>query len=290
MNKDEFCRQVSSLAIRSILYEVTVAPKPGLVDRLNCGAHNDMDIFTFIDSASVLQPYFYHCLKKGMDFKGEDFTKLMEEIRPLGIEAERAMFHATEGINTHKGAIFSFGVICAALGSIFLEERTGDLEALTLVNRVKEISKGVSQELEEAKGKKELTYGEKLYLSYGVKGIRGEVESGFETVMTYSLPLLKDLLRNKEYRINDVLVEVLLVLIRYTEDSNILGRQGLEALDYAQKEAERILKRGGFLSQEGRVLVEEMDKDFIRKNISPGGAADLLAVTLFLYYMEEMSL
>ncbi len=290
MNKNEFCKEVSSLALRSILYEVTVAPKPGLVDRLNCGAHNDMDIFTFLDSASVLQPYFYHCLKKGMDFNGKDFTKLMEEIRPLGIEAERAMFHATEGINTHKGAIFSFGVICAALGSIFLEERTRALEALTLVNRVKEISKGVSQELEEAKGKKELTYGEKLYLSYGVNGIRGEVESGFETVMTYSLPLLKDLLKNKKYRINDVLVEVLLVLIRYTEDSNILGRQGLEALDYAQKEAERILELGGFLSQEGRILVEEMDKDFIRKNISPGGAADLLGVTLFLYYIEEMRL
>lgn len=290
MDNNKFCRQISSLCIKSILYEVTVAPKPGLVDRMNCGAHDDMDIFTFLDSASVLQPYFYHCVKKGLEFTDEDPTKLMIEIRPLGIEAEKIMFEATGGINTHKGVIFSFGVICAAVGSLFREKKNKTLDQMTVVNRVKEITKGISRELEEAKDKEELTYGEKLYLNYGVKGIRGEVEFGFETVVNYSLPILDSLLKKQKYSLNDVLVDTLLHLIRRTEDSNILGRQGLDGLRYAQEEADKALGLGGYLSQEGRLFVEQMDKDFIKRNISPGGAADLLGVTLLLYYIGKISL
>ena len=94
---------ISSLAMKSMIYEVAVSPKPGLVDRFNSGAHKDMDFFTFIDSSMIFMDYFYKCTMTGIEFKEEDYSLLLKSIRPLGIEAEKKMFAATNGINTHKG-------------------------------------------------------------------------------------------------------------------------------------------------------------------------------------------
>ena len=145
---------------------------------------------------------------------------------------------------------------------------------------------GITKELEEAKSKEKLTYGEKLYLKYGVKGIRGEVQSGFETVREHSMPVLNDLL-NKNMHINDILVHVLLNLMAYSEDSNILGRHNMETLDFVKEKAQAALKHGGYLTPYGKLFVGEMDKYFIEKKISPGGSADLLAVTIMLYILEN---
>src|SRR5699024_6679000 len=105
-----FCNKISSMSIKSILYEVAATPKTGLVDRKNSGAHKDMDFFTFINSSSVLGSYFYNCTKAGIEFKGNDYRDLLKDIRPIGMEAEKDMFKATNNINTHKGIIFSQGI------------------------------------------------------------------------------------------------------------------------------------------------------------------------------------
>lgn len=287
MIKEEFCNSISSLCIRSILFEVSASPKPGLVDRYNSGAHKDMDIFTFMTSSSVLYSYFHKCAQAGIYFQGNNYRHLLKGIRPLGIRAEEAMFRATEGVNTHKGLIFSLGIIAASAGSLFNTDKSNYYISNNIANRVQLVASGVTEELKKISDKKELTYGEALYQKYETRGIRGEVEGGFPTVYNHSLPIFTKLMEENKFHINDILVHTLLYLIAYTEDSNILGRQGLEELIYAQNQAKNALDLGGFLTKKGKEAVMKMDKEFIRKNISPGGAADLLAVTFFIYYLGK---
>lgn len=287
MNNRGFCDFVSNIAIKSILFEVSASPKPGLVDRYNSGAHKDMDFFTFLRSSSVLGPYFYDCTKAGIRFNGKSFEQLLMDIRPMGIRAEKDMFKATNGINTHKGIIFSMGIIAAAVGSLFKEKGKTSFDYLEVSQRIKMISKDITKELDHIRDLDNLTYGEKLYIKFGTMGIRGEVESGFQTVVNISLPVLEQLLLDKTRHINDILIQVLLHLVAYTEDSNILGRHDMEILNYAQKEAQRALDLGGAFTEEGKSYINSMDKDFIVKNISPGGSADLLAVSLMMYILNK---
>ncbi len=287
MTNHEFSNYISSLIIKSMLYEVSTTPKPGLVDRANPGAHKDMDFFTFIDSSVVFYDYFYNCVKTGLDFQAKDFTDLLIQIRPIGIKAEEQMFLATNNINTHKGLVFSFGIIAAALGSLYRENKNIYFSPLEISDRVKLISRGITVELTDPDINKNITYGEKLYNKYKTTCIRGEVESGFKTVIEHSLPVLEKLIEERVHHINDICVQVLLHLIVNTVDCNILGRHNKKKLKYAQLSAKNILKDGGYLSVVGKRDIVDMDRDFIKNNISPGGAADLLAITLMFYFLEN---
>lgn len=287
MKKEEFFKYIRDLCIKSIIYEVMVSPKPGLVDRYNSGSHSDMDVFTFIDSAISLNDYFYHCTRLGYEFNGVDCTEILTSIRPIGIEAEKYMFRATNEVNTHKGLIFSLGIIAASTGFLFKIKNHIYFDENEISKLVMEITKGLSSELKEAHNKEQLTYGEKLYKKYGVKGIRGEVESGFDTVLKYSLPVLERLMDENKYCINDILMNVLLNLMANTEDSNILGRQNMETLTYVKEISQKALELGGYFTSKGKGYIENMDKEFIEKNISPGGSADLLAITIMFYILKN---
>lgn len=282
----DICQYISELAVKSMLFEVSATPKPGLVDRHNAGAHKDMNFYTFMESCAALGHTFYRCGQIGHEFQGETLKELMNALRPVGVEAEKRMFKATKGINTHKGLIFSLGIIAAAAGLQYRETQRLPLDIDELCNKIKEMTRGiVERELAVRKTDDSLTYGEKLYQRYGIKGIRGEVESGFHTVRTHALPILQQLI-SRDQDINDALVQVLLHLMVVTEDSNVLGRHDWETLEYVKSSARRVLAIGGIFSEEGRKKIIEMDRDFIRRNISPGGSADLLAVALMLYFLS----
>ncbi|WP_352418864.1 triphosphoribosyl-dephospho-CoA synthase CitG [Proteiniborus sp.] len=284
-----FCEYISQIAIKSMLLEVSATPKPGLVDRNNPGAHKDMDFNTFIES-SVSQVYtFYNCASEGLKFEGKDNKELLKVIRPIGIQGENKMFNATKGVNTHKGLIFSFGIIAAAAGLQYKKTNKLKMDTDGICNFVKEIAEGiVSRELEHLNNQEALTYGEGLFKKYGIKGIRGEVELGFPTVRCYSLPIFRELMKGAG-NINDNLVHVLLHLMTITEDVNILGRHGIDELEYVKSTAKEILSLGGMFTEKGRQKIHEIDIEFIHRNISPGGSADLLAVTLMLYFLENPS-
>jgi len=113
---EEVCSSVAALAVRALLYEVNTTPKPGLVDRNNCGSHKDMNTFTFLNSAAALWPYFHQCAKTGYysTETGSAPAEVFSSLRKHGRAAELTMYHATGGVNTHKGAVFSLGIICAA--------------------------------------------------------------------------------------------------------------------------------------------------------------------------------
>ncbi|AOT73043.1 triphosphoribosyl-dephospho-CoA synthase CitG [Geosporobacter ferrireducens] len=283
---NDFCLTVAETAIKSMLYEVSATPKPGLVDRRNSGAHKDMNFLTFMSSSAVLFDTFYRCAIEGMNFTTQDYPVLLERIRPFGIEGEKKMFAATNGVNTHKGLVFSLGIIAAALGSLYKEKKESIADAQEICKRVQEIAVDLCKELGMRTEKRAQTYGEKLYERYNIKGIRGEVASGFKTVLKYGLPVMKKYTSCDE-DLNNVFVQVLLHLMSETEDSNILGRHDHGTLEYVKQSAEIALQLGGVFTKEGMEYIIFLDREFISRNISPGGSADLLAVTIMLYLLEQ---
>jgi triphosphoribosyl-dephospho-CoA synthase len=91
----------------------------------------------------------------------------------------------------------------------------------------------------------------------------------------------------KTFHINDILVQTLLHLMSVNEDSNIVARHDLEMLEWVRQYAEQVINYGGMLTPKGIEMVKEMDSEFIRKNISPGGSADLLAVTVMFDFLSQ---
>ena len=127
-----------------------------------------------------------------------------------------------------------------------------------------------------------------MYLRYGVTGVVGEAERGFPSVMRISLPVYRRM-RERGFSVNDAICEALLHLIAKTADTNILGRHDMETLRYAQRSAMLAIEAGGMRTESGKSAVSEMDADFSARMISPGGSADLIAITHFLYEAENLS-
>ena len=285
--KLEMAERIGQSAVTALLYEVSATPKPGLVDRLNSGAHRDMDFFTFMASSAALGPFFFDCARQGAQFEGEDPAALFSLLRNPGKAAERSMFRATGGVNTHKGLIFSLGIISAAAAYCQRDDPARQSQQVEHVcNTVSAMTRGIcARELGQTESGRKPTYGEQLYREYGMKGVRGEAESGFATVRTHTLPVLNGLLSYGKYSLNDSLVQTLLHLIAVNDDTNIAARGGPGALRYAKEYAAQVLAVGGALTPHGMEAVHQMDRDFIERNISPGGSADLLAVTVMFHLL-----
>jgi len=289
-DKIVFAREIEAIALRSLVYEVSATPKPGLVDRNNSGAHSDMDFFTFLDSSCVLGETFYHCTIAGIEHDG-DITTLLNEIRPIGLRGEKKMFSITNDVNTHKGLVFSLGILCAAIGYLYQKKPNHNWSSDDICNQVRCMTEGlVDRELKNKEFNRQLTYGEELYVKYGITGIRGEVASGFETVRKYGLPIFKELMESEAGSLNDRMVQVLVHLMAHSEDSNILGRHNMEMLERVQNYAKKIIELGGIFSEEGFRAIKELDKWCIKHWVSPGGSADLLAVTIMLYFSERLNI
>lgn len=284
--KHPLVSRIGAAAVEAILYEVSATPKPGLVDRANAGAHSDMDFFTFLSSAASLRGYFDNCAAEGMRCTGEPLQALYPRLQPIGMAAEKAMFQMTGGVNTHKGAIFSLGILSGAAG--WAAGQGAPLTAYTLCHLASRMCEGLSEAAFSGLSRKHpsaLTRGERMYLFFGARGVRGEVQDGFPTVQNVALPLYRTE-RLAGCSVNDALVDVLLTLMAETADTNILGRHDPSTLEYVQKCAAAAIRLGGMQTELGRAALLSMDQEFIQRWISPGGSADLTAVTHFLYELE----
>lgn len=306
---DDLIAQVGNLALTATLYEVSAAPKPGLVDPFSRGAHSDMDYFTFLASAAALAPFFVDFARIGAEFAGES-PGLLAELRKLGIEAEKAMYAATQGINTHKGLIFSMGLACAAAGKLLVSDRRAEISDRSAVisgciQEVADIVSGITVRelvsLVEAEmllasdtirannavvPSIDLSAGEQSFIKYGIRGVRGEAEDGFPSVINHALPRLHfDLLAGMSW--NDAMVDALLILYLKVDDTTVLKRAGSDGLAYVRAQAAAALSRGGMRLMENRDFVQKLDADFSQRGISPGGCADLLAVTAFLEMLSN---
>jgi len=280
---------IAEYAVRALLYEVSTTPKPGLVDRNNSGSHKDMDFYTFMNSAAALWPYYEECALIGQQKAGEPSQNTFYALRNIGKKAENRMLRATRGVNTHKGAIFSLGIVAAAAGRVgvrtLFSESDRTMSELIL-NECKEMTQGlVSHDFEGCTLQNAKTVGEQLFAEYGITGIRGQMEAGLPAVSEYGLPLLKRLLLEGKSK-DEAGISVLMEIIAHTTDTNLIHRSNVDVQRSEAARAEELLEK-----TPGRcldiTLLEEIDQDYISKNLSPGGSADLLAVCWFLYTLDE---
>ncbi len=316
--RDRAADQAASAAVRGLLYEVSTTPKPGLVDRNNSGSHRDMDFFTFLDSSASLIPWFREFFCLGWDHSGEPDEQLFERLRYAGQRAETAMFSATGGINTHKGLVFASAILCGALGkvhagrelplpmeNVLLECRKlgecslTDLKKLADTHSVPDSKKHnvsshssdealsdpkkVSASDFKAYSMLPPTNGERIFTTYGIQGARGEAAAGFPSAVWIGLPALKKWL-SAGFSLNDAAAMTLLTLISEVDDTNMVHRGGPELAKKSKEQAKHLLST---VTQENfKETLNSLDQQYINDHLSPGGCADLLAVSLMFHFLE----
>lgn len=246
---------VADLAERALRLELDTTPKPGLVDRRDNGAHKDMDYALMSKSISALRPYLTRLAVESA--KDIDSAKIKE----IGIEAEKAMLKATGGVNTHKGALFCIGLSVAAAS--YLASTTGSVEAYSF----KELVSRAASEIPSARG----THGAEAKRSFKAVGALENARAAYPELFADWLPYYRSL-EGDPFRCHKTLLHIMTTL----DDTNILHRRGAEGLAHAEAEAARLLED---FSESG---LSSLNKDFIRENISPGGSADMLSLTIFI--------
>lgn len=246
---------VADLAERALRLELDTTPKPGLVDRQDNGAHKDMDYALMSKSISALRPYLTRLAVESA--KDIDPAKIKE----IGIEAEKAMLKATSGVNTHKGALFCIGLSVAAASCLACS--TGSVEAYSF----KELVSRAASEIPSARG----THGAEAKRSFKAVGALENARAAYPELFADWLPYYRSL-EGDPFRCHKTLLHIMTTL----DDTNILHRRGAEGLAHAEAEAARLLED---FSESG---LSSLNKDFIRENISPGGSADMLSLTIFI--------
>ncbi len=275
-------KDIGRLALEAMLAEVSATPKPGLVDRNNAGAHSDMSFFTFMKSAAGLRNAFDEFARAGSEASSP--REMFPVLRRIGLVAEGDMFEATGGINTHKGEIFSLGVLsaCAAhlagLGQVLTGESVAEMAGVVCAGLCE---RDFSQTRKKAPSL--LTKGERVYLEHGISGIRGEAENGYPIVRTTGLPAMKKYI-SLGFSMNDALAFVLMHIIAVNYDTNIISRHDIAAVQEVMSTAQRLIAEGLTIEK-----IAQLDEDFTARNISPSGSADLLAVTYFLHSLTQSS-
>jgi len=265
--------RLGALAVQSLLYEVCTTPKPGLVDCLTNGSHRDMDIFSFMSSAASLQPYFVRCARIGMETAGLPPAETLSRLRMPGQLAELDMYAATGGVNTHKGAIFTLGLLCGAAG------RKDNAGPDALLDEIQTMTQGLTaKDFEGVTIENAMTNGQRLYARYGIAGVRGQAELGFPAVQ-HGLEIFRQGL-SQGLSVNEAGCAVLLHLLTETVDTNLIARSNLETQRAVTRQIAALLQEDPYPSRE---ILSRLDREFTQMNLSPGGSADLLAAVYFLH-------
>ena len=265
--------QLAELARQALVAEVELTPKPGLVDRRGAGAHSDLSLDLMRQSAAAIAPYFQ---AMGDSAQSMPFDRgLRTEVAAIGRAAESAMLQATNGSNAHKGAIWILGLlVTAASRGINLNPAAIAQDAAFLAR------------LPDRAQPQLLSHGEMVRARYGATGARGEAFAGFPHVLHVGLPTLRAERNRARTETNSRLWALLNIMARL-EDTCVLYRGGAEGLAIVQKGASDALLAGGPGSVAGELAMLRLDQELLIRNISPGGAADLLAATLFLDALEQ---
>ncbi len=285
--EEHLCKQLSAMATWSILTEVSLLNKPGLVSPDGNGSHTDMNYHTFLASTASISTYFYEVAQMGFRWKGKKKNETLIKLRCLGLEMERDMFAATQEINTQKGIVFLMVFSLFTTAYVFKEHEEFSVDKFR--KTLQKMAKGlVDKELSVSK-KNNLSHGEQCFKTFGKKlagGIRQEVEEGLPIFFEAVYPFMKQIgfsytdTSNKPYFENQC-KRILIKIMSVNNDTNILFRSDASTLKQVREKALNILTEE--LNLDKSESYQELI-DFCRqKNISPGGSADLLAISLFLY-------
>ena len=273
---NQYAEHLAQQAVKALMYEVAVTPKPGLVDRADSGSHKDMNFFTFIDSSTALHEYFKSCALKAVEMSDKTPQQLFAALRYLGLEAEAKMFQHTFGVNTHKGAIFSFGLAVASVAYLAENHRSTTAEnVLDMCAQMAQLSLADFDNKDLHK-----SFGKEIFSQQKIKGIRGQAAAGYPSVIP-ALRLLRQCLQNGDgYDVAGA--KVLCQLMSSVEDTNVIKRSNVETLNKVQQKAKEFIYSDNITEE-----LAELNKEFVKLNISPGGCADLLAMSFLLYFICE---
>lgn len=271
-----YAEHLGAVAERSLQLEVRTWPKPGLVSHVDSGSHTDMDAGTFHRSAAALRPFFVELAEAGMQDQG------MTALRKIGLRAECAMTAATGGVNTHRGAIFGLGLLCAAAG---LRARLG-MESEARQSLGDTVARRWGPDIL-AGPRPSDSHGEAVKRRYGAGGARQEAALGFPSVYNVGMPALRRAAQLAPCDAQAARVQACFALIAQLEDTNLLHRGGAAGLRFAQRSALAFLAAGGVGRPGWRQVAEKIHRAFVARRLSPGGAADLLAMSLFAMAIEQ---
>lgn len=270
---------IGHLASMALQVELDTTPKPGLVDRNDNGAHRDMDHALMQRSIQALHPYFVRLAQLGFT----DKQPCHDEIVNIGIEAEREMFKATGGVNTHKGALFSIGLAAVALAGeafsrITQAERCGTM-AYNDVNskQIQSLSNSIAS-LARLFPDTNGTHGSKAKANNILKGALDNAREGYTQLFKAWLPFYIDRIAEGD---NYALHKTLLRIMCDLDDTNIVYRTSMETMKEVKTEARQMLDASRNIVNFEAAL-QAMNTDYIHRNISPGGSADMLSLVVFL--------
>ncbi|RON56629.1 triphosphoribosyl-dephospho-CoA synthase [Pseudomonas frederiksbergensis] len=265
--------RLADLAVDALIDEADLSPKPALVDRRGNGAHTDLHLGLMHASALSLWPAFKEMADAAIEF-GDVGLPLREALGRIGREGERAMLATTNGVNTHRGAIWALGLLVAAAA---LENTNASAVTLCAARLAL---------LDDRYAPRPLSHGAQVAQRYGARGAREEAQLGFPSVLQRALPQLKHS-RALGHGEQNARLDALLAIMTRLADTCVLYRAGETGLQTMQLGAQAVLDAGGSASLGGRRRLHELDEQLIALNASPGGAADLLAACLFIDRLES---
>jgi triphosphoribosyl-dephospho-CoA synthase len=268
----DFCR-FDQLCLDALRHEVLAWPKPGLVTPVDSGSHRDMHVGTFLSSITALAGTFASFARAGA--KAADFQALQS----IGLAAEKRMCSSTGGINTHRGAIFNLGLLAAAAARRDADPASAGLNCGAVVRRV------WGEQILDSRRNSPPSHGNRVFQQYAAGGARAEGGSGFPTVYRSGVPPLRRLL-GAGYSSERALIGTLLALIEDVADTNLLWRGGEAGLAYAQGAARAFNADGGVEHPSWRERLVAMHGEFVTRNLSPGGSADLVAAAWVAYHLD----
>lgn len=259
-NKIEtFCQnKISTMVYFSLISELCLHPKFGLVTPYTNGSHDDMDFELFITSALTICPYFD---KVALIPIVDDYQHMFQELRVLGLQIEEAMFNSTNQVNTHKGAIFLFLLLIMGL-------RLGP----DIKDSIQRLSQSLTQDFQDIKDKHQLTHGEIIYQELGIKGVKGFALSGFDSLFEIYVPFYQQCEHDPQ-------LKTLLKIMSHCEDTTIIHRKDLNTLHWLQTQANNVLNN--------QLSILKLDQQCQHNNLSPGGSADILSLVIYLDILKN---
>jgi triphosphoribosyl-dephospho-CoA synthase len=284
-----FCAaRLAQYAVGSLIEEAQLTPKPALVDARGSGAHRDLDLPLMLRSARSLEPAFA-ALARASRGRTPSAT-LRAELAQIGRAGEQDMLRATNGSNAHRGAIWIVGLLVAGASIVFDDEAALSLPAASPMQpqshapshaaRVCETGAQIACFPDRFAAPAD-SNGERVRRRFKVGGARQEAQDGFPHVIDVGLPALRAA-RAQGIGEESARLDALLAIMASLDDTCLLHRAGLDGLQAGQRGARAVLAAGGASTDAGRRALAALDAELLMLNASPGGAADLLAATLFI--------
>jgi triphosphoribosyl-dephospho-CoA synthase len=269
---DGVAARLARFAVDALLDEAHLTPKPALVDQRGSGAHRDLDLAIMTRSAHALEPTFAALAQASRG--REPSATLRTALAAIGRVGEAAMMRATGGSNAHRGAIWIVGLLVA--GAAICHDAGKGWHAQPICELGAQIACFPDYAAVRADSN-----GARVRARYGVGGARREAQHGFPHVLHAGLPTLQAARQRGESE-DAARIDALLSIMTTLDDTCLLHRAGPGALDAARHGAREVLTQGGSASLPGRAALDRLERTLLALNASPGGAADLLAATLFI--------